>query len=136
MVDLFDWDVGVGKRSPGLRQLHKLTPDHVHLKPATRMRVYMAAQVRFFYEMKQRVYIQFTLFFINKNVHRLTCFQIDTYAMNLHCTVIEEISLKVGFGIIIIIQCLYALFTLVSYIALDITQMYYATCIKLIRVHF
>ena len=45
LLTLYGWDVGLDRTSPGLRCLHKLTYEHLHLTPALRMQVYMAIQV-------------------------------------------------------------------------------------------
>ena len=45
LLGLYEWDVGLERTSPGLRRLHKLTHEHLHLTPSLRMRVYMAVQV-------------------------------------------------------------------------------------------
>ncbi|XP_038062325.1 uncharacterized protein LOC119732793 [Patiria miniata] len=45
LLQLYEWDVGLDRHSPGLRRLHKITYEHLHLTPSLRMRVYMAAQV-------------------------------------------------------------------------------------------
>ncbi|XP_022110829.1 uncharacterized protein LOC110990245 [Acanthaster planci] len=45
LLQMYEWDMGLERHSPGLRRLHKLTYEHLHLTPALRMRVYMAAQV-------------------------------------------------------------------------------------------
>ncbi|XP_022110831.1 uncharacterized protein LOC110990247 [Acanthaster planci] len=45
LLSLYEWDVGLERTSPGLRCLHKLTYEHLHLTPALRMQVYMAVQV-------------------------------------------------------------------------------------------
>ncbi|XP_033111492.1 uncharacterized protein LOC117112515 [Anneissia japonica] len=42
---LYEWDSGIERQTPGLRMLPKLSHEHVHLTPASRMRVYLAAQV-------------------------------------------------------------------------------------------
>ncbi|XP_033103740.1 uncharacterized protein LOC117106487, partial [Anneissia japonica] len=45
LLELYEWDIGLDRTSPGLRRLHRLTYDHLHLTPSLRMRVYMAAQI-------------------------------------------------------------------------------------------
>ncbi|XP_033107351.1 uncharacterized protein LOC117109202 [Anneissia japonica] len=44
VLELYEWDIGLERTSPGLRRLHKITYEHLHLTPSLRMRVYMAAQ--------------------------------------------------------------------------------------------
>ncbi|XP_078610651.1 uncharacterized protein LOC144881434 isoform X2 [Branchiostoma floridae x Branchiostoma japonicum] len=47
LVNLYEWDLGVRveRQAVGLRLLHKLKTDHVHLSPSLRMRVKLAVQV-------------------------------------------------------------------------------------------
>ncbi|XP_022107675.1 uncharacterized protein LOC110988468 [Acanthaster planci] len=45
LLHLYELDTGLDRCSPGLRRLHKISYEHLHLTPALRMRVYMAAQV-------------------------------------------------------------------------------------------
>ncbi|XP_071502692.1 uncharacterized protein [Diadema antillarum] len=42
IVDVYEWDM---ENTTGLRMLHRLTEDHIHLTPAHRMKVKLAAQV-------------------------------------------------------------------------------------------
>ncbi len=46
LLRLYEWDVGLKRSSPGLRRLHRISHEHLHLTPSLRMRVYMAAQVK------------------------------------------------------------------------------------------
>ncbi|XP_072042699.1 uncharacterized protein [Amphiura filiformis] len=45
LQDVYKWDLHIGGINPGLRMLHKIHHEHLHLSPSLRMRVYMAAQV-------------------------------------------------------------------------------------------
>ena len=45
VVDVYEWDLGLHRFSPGLRLLHKLREEHINLSPRHRMRVKLAAQV-------------------------------------------------------------------------------------------
>ncbi|XP_033114326.1 uncharacterized protein LOC117114745 [Anneissia japonica] len=45
LLELYNWDTGLDRYSPGLRRLHKISYEHLHLTPSLRMCVYMAVQV-------------------------------------------------------------------------------------------
>ena len=49
LLDTFEWDLAAHKDAPWLRMMHRLTPDHIHLSPSSRMRVYLAAQVKYLF---------------------------------------------------------------------------------------
>ena len=49
IIDVYEWDLGMNRASPGLRKLHKLKEEHVRLTPRLRMQVKLAAQVSSFY---------------------------------------------------------------------------------------
>lgn len=49
LLELYEWDVGLMRSSPGLRRLHKISHEHLHLTPSLRMRVYMAVQVKWLF---------------------------------------------------------------------------------------
>ena len=50
LLALYEWDSGLKRTSPGLRMLHKISHEHLHLTPSLRMRVYLAAQVNKLFE--------------------------------------------------------------------------------------
>ena len=45
-MDLYEEGKGSRREAPGLNVLHKLTNDHIHLTPYTKMKVNLAVQVR------------------------------------------------------------------------------------------
>lgn len=45
LVSIYEQDLNLKAFAPGLRKLHKITFDHIHLTPRLRMRVNLAAQV-------------------------------------------------------------------------------------------
>ena len=45
ILKLYEWDLGLNRAAIGLTMGHKLTEEHIHLNPRSRMRVNLAAQV-------------------------------------------------------------------------------------------
>ena len=46
-MELYEWDLNGNQYGMGLRKLHKLKEEHIHLTPSLRMVVKIAAQVCF-----------------------------------------------------------------------------------------
>ena len=46
--EVYTWDTGMETKNPGLKMLHKIHHEHLHLTPSMRMRVYLAVQVSMF----------------------------------------------------------------------------------------
>lgn len=44
-INVYEWDLGMGRDAIRLTKGHKLTEEHIDLNPQCRMRVYLAVQV-------------------------------------------------------------------------------------------